>query len=297
MCIRDSFIIAVDWLQAPEATRGSRPMRVPEELRGYKNWAEIVDEAAKEGDSEFSRKTRILVDDVEQLGLEELKSLASRVKVLKGKVNTKTVDDGSLPDLPNDLSPGVEGDVGRGITFSVEEDGIVLGGKTFDVKDQIKTANGGPAKYDGTRKAWVIPAKTDEARQAGLEKLQKILSPETVAEASYVDVVVSTVHQAKGAEWDDVRMGNDFFGPRKPKKSDGGEDADWIMPTPVELNLAYVGVTRAKKTLDPGSLNWIDSWVKSDDPEIMGLVDGVVVAPEAPEAPTAASEDLSLIHI
>ena len=290
----DNFIIAVDWLQAPEATRGSRPMRVPEELRGYKNWAEIVDEAAKEGDSEFSRKTRILVDDVEQLGLEELKSLASRVKVLKGKVNTKVVDDGSLPDIPNDLSPGVEGDVGRGITFSVEEDGIILGGKTFDVKDQIKTANGGPAKYDGTRKAWVIPAKTDEARQAGLEKLQKILSPETVAEASYVDVVVSTVHQAKGAEWDDVRMGNDFFGPRKPKKSDGGEDADWIMPTPVELNLAYVGVTRAKKTLDPGSLDWIDKWVKSDDPEIMGLVDGVVVAPEAPEAPeapTAASED------
>jgi DNA polymerase III epsilon subunit-like protein/ADP-ribose pyrophosphatase YjhB (NUDIX family)/autonomous glycyl radical cofactor GrcA len=290
----DNFIIAVDWLQAPEATRGSRPMRVPEELRGYKNWAEIVDEAAKEGDSDFSRKTRILVDDVEQLGLEELKSLASRVKVLKGKVNTKVVDDGSLPDLPDDLSPGVEGDVGRDITFSVEEDAIVLRGSTYGVKDQIKTANGGPAKYDGDRKAWIIPAKTDKARQAGLEKLQKVLAPETVAEASYVDVVVSSVHQAKGAEWDEVRMGNDFFGPRKPKKSDGGEDADWIMPTPVELNLAYVGVTRAKKTLDPGSLNWIDSWVKSDDPEIMGLVDGVVVAPEAPEAPeapTAASED------
>ena len=306
----DSFVVAVDWLQADPATRGLRPMRVPEELRAFTKWEDVVNEAAKEGDSDLGRKTRLLVDDVEELGVEELKSMAKRVKVVKGAGDKKDIDTGALPDLPTDLSAGVEGDVGRGITFSVEEDAIVLRGKTFDVKDQIKTANGGPAKYDGDRKAWIIPAKTEASRKTGLEKLQTILTPsaDTTQGPQQVDVVISTVHQAKGLEWPNVRAGNDFFGPRKPKGA--SEDADWIMPSEVELNLAYVAGTRAESKFDPGSLEWIDKWVPANDPEILGLADApnapeanapeTPAAPEvnvpeanAPEAPTAASEDTS----
>lgn len=283
----DNFVTAVEWLQAPESTRGVRPMRVPEELRSYNTWKEVLDEVAKDTDSDLSRKTRILAADVEELGLGELKNMASRVKVVKGAGDKKEVDTGSLPDLPSDLSPGVEGDAGRNVQFSIEEDRIVLSGKTFDVKEQIKTANGGPAKYNLKEKQWEIPAKTDEQRKAGLEKLQKAITPSDVPQAENVDVVITTVHQAKGLEWPKVRIGNDFFGPRKPKGSDENDETDWIMPSAVELNLAYVAVTRAESELDPGALEWIDRWVPANDPEILGN------APEAdvPEAPTAASED------
>lgn len=67
------------------------------------------------------------------------------------------------------------------------------------------------------------------------------------------DVVITTTHQAKGLEWDTVRIAADHYGPdRKPP---GGEDASY--DDPEHLRLAYVAVTRAKKRLDLGSLRWI----------------------------------------
>lgn len=67
------------------------------------------------------------------------------------------------------------------------------------------------------------------------------------------DVVITTVHQAKGLEWDSVRIGSDHYGPdRKPP---GGENARF--DDPEHLRLDYVAVTRAKKQLDLGSLQWI----------------------------------------
>jgi hypothetical protein len=295
----DNFIAAVTWLQAPEQTRGTRPRQVAEEVRQYTTWQQVRDEAALLSDhirrvrrgayhrmvddeaalesdyhsrgrrsSELSPKTHLLVKDVEELGLEQLKLMTSLVKVIKGAGDKKDIDTGALPDLPSDLSVGVEGEVGRGITFSVEEDAIVLRGKTFDVKDQIKTANGGPAKYNGDRKVWMIPAKTDQARLSGLQKLQKIIEPTDSREGPQkVDVVVSTVHQAKGLEWPKVRAGDDFFGPRKPHLAP--PDAQWILPTEAEVNIAYIAVTRAQAELDMGSLDWIDKWVPANDPEIL----------------------------
>lgn len=56
-----------------------------------------------------------------------------------------------------------------------------------------------------------------------------------------VDVVVSTAHKSKGAEWNRVRLVEDFMEPQ-----DGEE-----IPDP-ELRLLYVAVTRAKRALDPG---------------------------------------------
>jgi len=57
-------------------------------------------------------------------------------------------------------------------------------------------------------------------------------------------VMVSTAHKAKGLEWDRVQVADDFAPPRE------GEQ-----PDRAELMLAYVTVTRAKKILDPGTLD------------------------------------------
>jgi len=53
------------------------------------------------------------------------------------------------------------------------------------------------------------------------------------------DVVISTAHRAKGREWNDVRLESDFL------HTDDMDDED--------LRLAYVAITRAKRTLDKTS--------------------------------------------
>lgn len=68
------------------------------------------------------------------------------------------------------------------------------------------------------------------------------------------DVVVSTAHTAKGREWGAVRIGGDFHAPREDKNQ------GLIMPAAEELRLSYVAVTRARTTLDRGSLAWIDEY-------------------------------------
>jgi superfamily I DNA/RNA helicase len=76
------------------------------------------------------------------------------------------------------------------------------------------------------------------------------LSPEQAAE-----VVVSTAHKAKGRDWPTVRIASDF---PEPRRSHNGQ------PTEVpraDAMLAYVAVTRARCTLDPQGLAWVDRWL------------------------------------
>ena len=73
-----------------------------------------------------------------------------------------------------------------------------------------------------------------------------------LADERYAEVVISTAHKAKGREWDSVKIGSDF---RQPA---AGEDGKPGRVPRGEAMLAYVAVTRAKKTLDRGGLAWID---------------------------------------
>ena len=72
------------------------------------------------------------------------------------------------------------------------------------------------------------------------------------------DIIVSTAHKAKGREWRAVKIGNDFQPP-------SGEDE---MPSNAELMLAYVAVTRAKRKLDVGALDWINSYIRVLNKEV-----------------------------
>ena len=76
------------------------------------------------------------------------------------------------------------------------------------------------------------------------------LSPEEAAE-----VVVSTAHKAKGREWLAVRVAADF---PEPRRSHNGQPAQ--VPR-ADAMLAYVAVTRARRTLDPEGLAWVESWL------------------------------------
>jgi UvrD/REP helicase N-terminal domain len=69
------------------------------------------------------------------------------------------------------------------------------------------------------------------------------------------DVVISTAHKSKGREWETVRIATDF----SPPKDEGA-----VIPR-AEAMLAYVSVTRAKRTLDRIGLSWIDGFIGGEN--------------------------------
>jgi hypothetical protein len=73
-----------------------------------------------------------------------------------------------------------------------------------------------------------------------------------LAPAHRADVVLSTAHKCKGAEWDAVRIGGDFKAP-KPD-----EITKRLVVSKEAAMLNYVAVTRAKVALHRGSLAWVD---------------------------------------
>ncbi|WP_405763843.1 UvrD-helicase domain-containing protein [Actinacidiphila glaucinigra] len=71
-------------------------------------------------------------------------------------------------------------------------------------------------------------------------------------------VTVSTVHKAKGREWPQVKIAEDFH---PPKDSDKRDEHGNPVPGPIDdadARLAYVAITRARQRLDPSGLSWIN---------------------------------------
>lgn len=73
---------------------------------------------------------------------------------------------------------------------------------------------------------------------------------QTVTEKD-ADLVISTAHKAKGRQWKDVRIADDF-------KEPCDEAGNPLPMPPGELRLAYVAVTRAQRVLDRGGLACVD---------------------------------------
>lgn len=76
-----------------------------------------------------------------------------------------------------------------------------------------------------------------------------------LVEERYAEVIVSTVHKAKGREWESVLVA-DF---RKPKKAPDEDTAP--LPPRDQMMAAYVAVTRAKVLLDRGPLSFVDEYL------------------------------------
>lgn len=77
-----------------------------------------------------------------------------------------------------------------------------------------------------------------------------IAAVDRLSSEQHADRVVSTAHRGKGREFGAVRIAGDF---EEPTDANG----DPTEPSPEEVRLAYVAVTRAQHQLDPGGLNWI----------------------------------------
>jgi len=73
------------------------------------------------------------------------------------------------------------------------------------------------------------------------------------------DLILSTAHKAKGAEWDNVLIGSDF----EPKREKGATTIS--LPSRPDMMLAYVAVTRAKNQLDNSGLAWVDQFTGGNE--------------------------------
>jgi hypothetical protein len=77
---------------------------------------------------------------------------------------------------------------------------------------------------------------------------------EAAAHEQHAERTVSTLHKAKGREWDKVRLTSDYSVPR----DDGNGVA---LPSRDELMVSYVAVTRAMSRLSLGNLDWARVWL------------------------------------
>ncbi|MFE9045666.1 UvrD-helicase domain-containing protein [Streptomyces sp. NPDC007818] len=80
-----------------------------------------------------------------------------------------------------------------------------------------------------------------------------------LSEEPHAEITVSTAHKAKGREWSQVQIADDFLPPPETDEHDqeGRPIPDRV--DPAEARLAYVAVTRARRHLDTKGLSWIDT--------------------------------------
>ncbi|WP_198357380.1 UvrD-helicase domain-containing protein [Streptomyces fildesensis] len=84
---------------------------------------------------------------------------------------------------------------------------------------------------------------------------------------SRAQVTVSTAHKAKGREWPNVKIAEDFHPPKDTGSPDGNGNP---VPGPIDIaeaRLAYVAITRARRHLNRGSLAWIDDHPDAPPPQ------------------------------
>lgn len=92
----------------------------------------------------------------------------------------------------------------------------------------------------------------DHGSDALLNALAQLV-PEPAA-----DITISTAHKAKGREWPQVRIADDFPPPADDEERTDNDGNPLPGPIdPAEARLSYVAVTRACHHLDLGGLSWI----------------------------------------
>ncbi|MET9535741.1 UvrD-helicase domain-containing protein [Streptomyces sp. NPDC006649] len=84
---------------------------------------------------------------------------------------------------------------------------------------------------------------------------QIIAAVKRMVDEDQARVVVSTVHKAKGREWNRVRIGGGFTPPEEPAGS-------LHAVHPADARLIYVAVTRARRELDTTGLTWAEAQIR-----------------------------------
>ena len=263
-----SFNESARWLQSG-ASPSTRPRKIHDDIAPYSSWDELV----KDVESGENRKVGKLLDLIDDIGFDGVDEMLDRLVIYKSSEDgvapsAGVGETGGLAEMSG--VSGASGDLVDGVQYEIVGDEIRLTGKSMYPNREAAKAVG--FKWRPETKTWYKSYKTDESRLAALNGLREAMGGPSAADSRKIDVVVTTAHRSKGLEWDSVRIGGDFWGPRIDK-----ETGEATMPAPEELKLDYVAVTRAKKRLDPGALDWVYDYTSDDD---------MLGAPEAADEPS-----------
>jgi hypothetical protein len=256
--------------------QGDAPSRMHDDLAAYRTWDEVVAEA-EAGNPTMAKVANM----VNTHGIGGLRSILNQV-----------------------VEKGGDGLAGMTLKRTSNENVSVADGKTFgnNNADYLKQAGFKFGEIPGAepmksgknkgkpRKGWIATGD-EETRRAMFKQAQELASGEAV------DVTVSTAHKSKGLEWDKVKIGDDFKGPKRDENT-----GEVTMPSAEELRVAYVAVTRAAKELDPGSLGYVFEYTDENGgipkPAETGEEDNakederpIPATPDDPEAPSEPVEE------
>jgi len=242
-------------------TGNNRPSKLHPDLAPFKTWAEV--KKAIQDELVTSKKLETFVQMVDRDGIAGMREMIDKLKLVKGSGEIRDMSESDTQADVGDVSPGASGELGKGVKYTVTGAVVSLTGNTYANKEAIKSV--GKFKYNPPTKSWDAPRTGDEDTFELLNQLSSALGLKPAGAAPEadgpIDVFVTTVHQAKGLEWDKVKIWDDFWGPRVNKAT-----GDLEMPDPTEYKIAYVAVTRAKKKLEVGPLDWVNGFVKPDAP-------------------------------
>lgn len=201
-----------------------------DDLANFHTWEEFLEEAERGDDTNLAKIARM----VATFGLPKMEEILS---------NVTEIGDGSMSGVRFEDHRG--GLMATGETFPAMAFLREAGFKYIPAKDGRIAATG--SNRGNIEKLWTALG-TPAAREQKLAKARELAA----AAAPKPDVTVSTAHKAKGLEWGRVRIGDDFWAPKRDEVT-----GEVTMVSPEELRLNYVAVTRAEKELDLGSLAWV----------------------------------------
>lgn len=272
----DETLETIAWLSGGK--KGKKPDNYNPEIGTYDSFEELGVEVA----AGRANGVKSLYDLYVRNGAENIRQIMSRVIVKEEDTDaSKAARAVYSPITIDQAEDGSSGVLSSDVKYKIVGDSIVLevGFVKNDyyrklLNDNLKKV-GMPARKTGKqfknskgelKDEWVRDASIpdDLDRTDKLNKIKKGLNG--IIDPVKPDLVITTAHIAKGDEFDNLIIGDDFafFGP-KPDKTTG----EIKMPDEQEVNLAYVAVTRAKKKLVLGPLSWIYDYTEESDEEDM----------------------------
>lgn len=265
----NSFLATAKWLLFG-ANPKYRPNNMHDDLAGYDSWKQMIDLHTEDSDPSVSKLLSIMEQTEKRL--EDAKQPSDSKDVFREL--QKVIDSSRIIGIQGFVKPldddwGTEGNLGNFISYQIKNGNIRLY-NTGDAKpwtSELKNPNNGTKNNSDTLKSmgyvwdigktwdWNLPLEGDGSAQ--LEALYNALTGKDV------DTVVLTIHRSKGLEFPKVRLGSDMSKPNAKKDAEAISKGRMPKSLSTEnLNLVYVGLTRAMEELDPGSADWLDDKVE-----------------------------------